>query len=361
VGLALAGCGTPNAPASPTQAPASASSSAWDALVAAAQKEGKVVVSGPPDPGANIKVPDAFRKRFGIDLEYLAGNSSQLAARIQSERAAGQYTMDVSLSGADTVYGTFLANGWLEPLRPALILPEVIDPSVWRTGEPWFRDPEKRMVMQIFNTPNRTVAINTDYVSPDELRESDALLDPKWQGRMGGYDPSVNGGGLAVASAFYVTKGHEWSARLYQGQKVAFSRDYSQVADWVAHGSYPIVIAITHQYLVQYYQAGLPLKELNFPDIPPTTTGNFGLVSLWNNAPHPNAAKVFANWIATKEGLTLYGELENAAPVRKDVDPTWLPPEQVFQEGVKYFDTYDPDYVLKQRLEARDFFASILK
>ena len=361
VGLALAGCGTPNAPASPTQAPASASSSAWDALVAAAQKEGKVVVSGPPDPGANIKVPDAFRKRFGIDLEYLAGNSSQLAARIQSERAAGQYTMDVSLSGADTVYGTFLANGWLEPLRPALILPEVIDPSVWRTGEPWFRDPEKRMVMQIFNTPNRTVAINTDYVSPDELRESDALLDPKWQGRMGGYDPSVNGGGLAVASAFYVTKGREWSARLYQGQKVAFSRDYSQVADWVAHGSYPIVIAITHQYLVQYYQAGLPLKELNFPDIPPTTTGNFGLVSLWNNAPHPNAAKVFANWIATKEGLTLYGELENAAPVRKDVDPTWLPPEQVFQEGVKYFDTYDPDYVLKQRLEARDFFASILK
>jgi iron(III) transport system substrate-binding protein len=361
VGLALAGCGTPNAPASPTQAPASASSSAWDALVAAAQKEGKVVVSGPPDPGANIKVPDAFRKRFGIDLEYLAGNSSQLAARIQSERAAGQYTMDVSLSGADTVYGTFLANGWLEPLRPALILPEVIDPSVWRTGEPWFRDPEKRMVMQIFNTPNRTVAINTDYVSPDELRESDALLDPKWQGRMGGYDPSVNGGGLAVASAFYVTKGREWSARLYQGQKVAFSRDYAQVADWVAHGSYPIVIAITHQYLVQYYQAGLPLKELNFPDIPPTTTGNFGLVSLWNNAPHPNAAKVFANWIATKEGLTLYGELENAAPVRKDVDPTWLPPEQVFQEGVKYFDTYDPDYVLKQRLEARDFFASILK
>ena len=168
-------------------------------------------------------------------------------------------------------------------------------------------------------------------------------------------------GGLAVASAFYVTKGREWAARLYQGQKVAFSRDYAQVADWVAHGSYPIVIAITHQYLVQYYQAGLPLKELNFPDIPPTTTGNFGLISLWNNAPHPNAAKVFANWIASKEGLTLYGQLENAAPVRKDVEPTWLPPEQLLQDGVKYFDTYDPDYVLSQRQEARDFFASILK
>jgi hypothetical protein len=74
-----------------------------------------------------------------------------------------------------------------------------------------------------------------------------------------------------------------------------------------------------------------------------------------------NAANVFANWIASKEGLTLYGELENAAPVRTDVDPTWLPAEQVWQEGVKYFDTYDPDYALTQRLEAPDFFASILK
>ena len=50
-------------------------------------------------------------------------------------------------------------------------------------------------------------------------------------------------------------------------QKVALSRDYSQVADWVAHGSYPICIGVPHQYLVQYYQAGLPLKEMNLPDL----------------------------------------------------------------------------------------------
>jgi hypothetical protein len=61
-----------------------------------------------------------------------------------------------------------------------------------------------------------------------------------------------------------------------------------------------------------------------------------------------------------KEGLTLYGELENAQPVRKHIDPKWLPPEQVLQDGVTYFDTYEPDYVLTQRQEARDFFASIL-
>ena len=60
-------------------------------------------------------------KRPGIDVEYLGGNSSQLASRIQSERAAGQYTIDVSMGGADTFYRTFLDNGWLEPIKPVLI------------------------------------------------------------------------------------------------------------------------------------------------------------------------------------------------------------------------------------------------
>src|SRR5919202_1859384 len=360
--VAAAACSTSPAPASPTAAPAAPSASGWDTLVAAAKNEGKVVVSGPPDPGASTRIPEAFKQRFGIDLEYLAGNSSQLASRIQGERAAGQYTMDVSLSGADTVYGTYLQNNWLEPLKLNLLLPEVVDGSKWRTGEPWFRDPEKRMGMQVFKTPSPyLLTINTSMVSPEELTDSSALTDPKWQGKIGAYDPSVNGAGIAIASAIYVSKGKDYAAQLYQGQKPALSRDYSQVADWVAHGSYPIVLGVTHQYLVQYIQAGIPIKEMNLPDIPQVTGGGFGLVNLWNNAPHPNAARVFANWIASREGMTLYGQIDGEVPVRADVDATWVPADQVPKQGVSYFDTYDYDYVTTRRLQARDYFASILK
>src|SRR5437016_13551859 len=92
----------------PTSAPAqtSAVSAAWDQLVAAAQKEGKVVVSGPPVPDARTKLPEAFKQRFNIEMEYLAGNSSQLASRIESERAAEPYTIDCRLGCPDTGYGT---------------------------------------------------------------------------------------------------------------------------------------------------------------------------------------------------------------------------------------------------------------
>jgi iron(III) transport system substrate-binding protein len=331
-------------------------------LVAAAKAEGKVVVSGPPDPGANTKIPEAFKQRFGIDMEYLAGNSSQLASRIQSERTAGQYTIDISLSGSDTAYGTFLASGWLEPLKPALVLPEVVAGSAWRTGEPWFRDPGKNTILQLFNTASPDLmTINTEIVAAEDFKDSSSLLDPKWKGKIGAYDPGVNGAGIAIASAIYVSKGKDYATNLYMGQKVALTRDYSQLADWVAHGTYPICIGVTHQYLVPYYSAGVPLKEMNLPDIPQATGGSFGLVNLWNNAPHPNAAKVFANWIASKEGLTLFATLDGAVPLRTDIDPTWLPADEIPVAGVTYFDTYDYTFASTQRLQIRDYYASILK
>src|SRR5919199_4603914 len=224
--VAAAACSTSPVPPSPTAAPAAPAASGWEALVAAAKGEGKVVVSGPPDPGASTRIPEAFRQRFGIEVEYLAGNSSQLAARIQGERAAGQYTMDVSLSGSDTVYGTFLPNSWLEPLKPNLLLPEVAEGANWRTGEPWFRDPEKRMVMQIFNTAANFLTVNTQLVSPEELPDANALLDPKWQGKIGAHHPGANRARLPVARAIYVTKGKEYATQLFLNQKVALSRDY---------------------------------------------------------------------------------------------------------------------------------------
>ena len=78
----------------------------------------------PPDPEARAKLPPAFKDKFGIELEYLGGNSSQLASRIESERNAGQYTMDASLSGSDSMIETFYKNKWLDPLKLRSITPD---------------------------------------------------------------------------------------------------------------------------------------------------------------------------------------------------------------------------------------------
>jgi iron(III) transport system substrate-binding protein len=374
LGLALASCasgptsppapagtaaGVPQPTANAAPAQVSASSAAWDQLVAAAQKEGKVVVSGPPAPDARTKLPAAFKQRFNIEMDYLAVNSSQLASRIESERAAGQYSMDVSMGGPDTVYGTFLPNKWLDPLKPALILPEVVDPKVWPTGTPWFRDPSAEMSLQIFNTISPIGYINTDSVAPEELKKSDDLLNPKWKGKIASYDPSVNGGGLIFGSVVYVTRGADFAKQLYQGQAVAYTRDYQQIADWVAHDSYPIAIGVTPIYLAAY--AGVvPLQQLVLSDIKTIVAGGYSIISLWNQAPHPNAAKVFVNWIASKEGVAVYGAIDGSAPVRTDVDASaWLAPELIPKPGTDYFDVFEYTYVMEKRQPIAQYYAGL--
>ena len=362
LGVALGAC-APSSPAAPTGATAPAQTggapAAWDQMVVAAQKEGKVVVSGPPAPDARSRLPEAFKQRFNIELEYLAGNSSQLASRIESERAAGQYSIDVSLGGPDTVYGTFLPNRWLDPLKPVLVLPDVVDPNVWPGGAAWFRDPAGEMSLQIFNTISPIGYINTSVLSPGDLKATEDLLNPQWKGKIASYDPSVNGGGLIFGSVLYVTRGADFARQLYQGQEVAYTRDYQQIADWVAHGSYPIGIGATPVFMAQY-RGAVPVAQLVLSDVKTIVAGGFGIVSLWNQAPHPNAAKVFANWIASKEGTAVYAAIDGSAPVRTDLDASaWLEPDLIPKPGGDYFDVYDYKYVTEQRQPIARFYASL--
>jgi iron(III) transport system substrate-binding protein len=361
VGFLLSACSSaaPAPPAATTAPAQSGVSAAWDQLVSAAQKEGKVVVSGPPAPDARTKLPEAFKQRFNIEMEYLAGNSSQLASRIESERAAGQYTIDCSLGGPDTVYGTFIANNWLDPLKPALILPDVLDPKVWPTGAPWFREPSGTTSLQIFKTISPIGYVNTTDVKPGDLQTTNDLLNPKWKGKIASYDPSVNGGGLIFGSVVYVTRGAEFAKQLYVGQDVAYTRDYQQIADWVAHDSYPIGIGATPIYMAQY-RGAVPVAQIALSDVKTIVSGGFGIVSLWNKAPHPNAAKVFANWIASKDGTATYAAIDGSAPVRTDLDASaWLEKDLIPKPDGDYFDVYDFNYVMEQRQPIARFYASL--
>jgi iron(III) transport system substrate-binding protein len=379
LGVALAACGgsapASSAAAKPSSAPASAGASPapasaggqaagepkdWDSLLAAAKKEGKLVVTGAPDVATRQKLPVAFKQRYGIDMEYLP-EATSVTARMQSERAASQYTVDVVINGSDSVYGTMWPNGWMDPIKPILVGPDVTDDSKWRTGKPWFGDPRGDTVLRLFSTASHFLTLNADIVPPDQIPNGDALLDPKWKGKIAGFDPSVNGTGLATGSALYVSKGKDWVTKLYKGQNVTLTRDYQQGPDWVAHGAYPIGLAIGYNYLDPYMKSGIKFAQPTLPDIQDYLGAGYGLLCLINKAPHPNAAKVFVNWMASKEGTALYAETQGQVPVRNDIEVTWVPADFVPKTGVKYLDTYDYEFLTKERLPIRDFYTSLLK
>jgi ABC-type Fe3+ transport system substrate-binding protein len=67
-----------------------------------------------------------------------------------------------------------------------------------------------------------------------------------------------------------------------------------------------------------------------------------------NRAPHPNAAKVFVNWLLSREGQTAFqrvismpGDAKNSR--RIDVPKDHIPASERRDQGVKYFDAEDPD------------------
>jgi ABC-type Fe3+ transport system, periplasmic component len=73
----------------------------WDETLAAAKKEGKVVIIGSPDPVMRNEIIPAFQKLYGISVEYIAtGNSGQASGRIRTERQSGIFSVDVFLSGS---------------------------------------------------------------------------------------------------------------------------------------------------------------------------------------------------------------------------------------------------------------------
>jgi iron(III) transport system substrate-binding protein len=105
----------------------------------------------------------------------------------------------------------------------------------------------------------------------------------------------------------------------------------------------------------QLRNEGWPVASLyGLSDWPGTTTAGFGQIALLNHAPHPNAAKLFANWIAAKEGSELLARALNVVPARNDIDElSFLPPEMIPRPGVNYFDTYDWRFTVTTKEEVR--------
>jgi ABC-type Fe3+ transport system substrate-binding protein len=109
-------------------------------------------------------------------------------------------------------------------------------------------------------------------------------------------------------------------------------------------------------------QEGFKLVEVfDLSDLRPQVNGSPWLLTVANRAPHPNAARVFANWIASKEGLETYSRGYGAATARTDVDESFLERGGIPRAGVKYFDDTDWNWVVSGRTEAREKMQALLR
>ena len=358
LGLFLAGCGGTAAPAaskagtpatSGAAKPAASGSADWDALVAAAKKEGKLTLTVGAGGGAQARqvIPPAFKEDFGIDVEVLVSPSTQMVSRLKLEDSSGLHTMDVAIGGADTMYLTLYGEKLIDPIKPKLINPEVLNGANWYPGHPWFMDPEQEYILRLSNGVTGQTAVNSKIVNPKDLTSIKDLLKPEWKGKMAGFDPTINGSGAQHAVMLAVELGNDFVKKLYGDQAVVRTQDNRQLGDWVGRGNYPIAVAMNTATLQQAKKDGLPVQELTFPDAPPYLTAGSGLMVLLHGAPHPAAAALFMNWMAMPHGQMVYNKAVQMVSALTTVKSDWVPDYVVPKPGVKYTDLYDWDYTVQ--------------
>jgi iron(III) transport system substrate-binding protein len=332
----------------------------WNKMVAAAKREGKVVVAAFPNPDARKRIPEAFKKAFGVEVEYLGGRSAQQAERVSRERSSGVYTLDVFIGGPDTMTTRVFAEKMLDPIEPVLILPDVKDKSKWVKGKPWFFDSEGKYMVRLLDQISYNVSVNSKVVNAGEIKSIQGLLDPKWAGKIAALDPTRAGSGSNVAAYWLHLFGKDFLLKFYVGQKVQISSDDRQIADWLGRGTYPIGVGLSATERADLRKDGIDAQAVKFGRGDADRSAGQGMMGLVNKAPHPNAAKLFVNWMLSKEAMEILSEVEGKPVTRSDVNYAHLSPEVIPEPNKEYFDTADWNYVASLRQKLREDVRKIL-
>jgi iron(III) transport system substrate-binding protein len=325
----------------------------WDKIIAAAKKEGEVRLWGDQE----ITHPDiiaTFTKEYpAIKPVTVSGRVGDLMPRIIAERRAGKFLADIYSGGlGGRSFFDFHKAGVLDPIKPLLILPEVLDTSKWLNGEHYYADTEKQFVfMYEGSVAGVGLHYNTGLVDIREFKSYWDLLNPKWKGKMLLFERPGVGSPSIVRFYHHAQLGPEFVRRLFTEMDVTVSQDRRQSSDWLASGKFPICIDCGDTDRAK--QQGLPVDEFPHANLKEasyevSTSGNSGL-ALINNAPNPNAARVFINWFLSRSGQTVWQTVMNTK-VQEPSDSmrTDIPKDKVTvkrEEGRKYRVTgfLDPD------------------
>lgn len=276
----------------------------WDSAVAAAKQERELVLSAPSGRVWRDQLME-FQKAYPeIELKITAAASREFWPRVLKEHEVGQYLWDIRVGGPDNLSYNMKARGHLAPVRELLIRPDVVDDAVWYGGlDGLFLDRDKRYYLG-FAMYEQTIAHYNNKVitKPGGLSYQD-LLDPQWSGKISVADPR-GGAALTGMAVLYKLYGADYLRRLVEQQKPVITKEARQQVQWLASGRYPITFGVPTAAFVELAQRGASIEEFVSVGGVVSWVQGVGGIQLPKNPPHPNAVKVFVNWLLTEDVQT---------------------------------------------------------
>lgn len=292
----------------------------WDQTVAAAKKEGQLVLSIPSGSvwrAELLRFQDAYPE---IKVSMTAFSGRDFWPRFVKERELGQSLWDLRVGGTDHVAYQLKNSGQFEPIRDFLILPDVAGDNNWYGGvDGMFLDKEKRYVLTFVAVETNPAKFNKQFVNAESLSAKD-LIDPKWKGKISMADPGI-GSSLAGMAVLYKDLGPDFIRKLVIDQAPVITKVPRQQMDWLTAGRYPIAWGMPSAAFVEYKKSGGDTSKIEEVIGGLQWSNGVGGLQMPTKAPHANAAKVFINWILSKDVQAHLVKGVELNSRRKDVPP----------------------------------------
>jgi ABC-type Fe3+ transport system substrate-binding protein len=279
------------------------------ALVDGARREGAATwYTGLIVNQAARPLAEAFQARFpGIKLNYARASNTETTLKIINEDRAGRTAADIFdvTSGIYTLLDAHVVAAY-PPRSAAHFAPEYKDKDgYWTASNLYFM----------------TLCYNTDLIKPDDVpRTFEALAAPRWAGKIAWTSelaitgpPGFIGNVLSVMGQ---DAGTAWLKRLAESHPAALPISPRAVMDQVISGEYAIGLMTYNHHATISAAAGAPVDWVRLEPL----VGLFSLMGVLKDAPHPNAARLFVEYVMSEEGQKVLAD-NDYLPASPDVKP----------------------------------------
>jgi iron(III) transport system substrate-binding protein len=309
--------------------------------LAAAEKEGKVVWYASVDIKVAEAIAEEFRKAHPkIDVEVERSGSERVFQRVNQEHQSGIKHADVVNTSDSTHFITWKKQGMLAKYVPAGVEKVSND----------FRDPEG-----YYATWRATLCVmgyNTNIVPADQVPKGyEDLLQPKWKGKLTKAHPSYSGTSLTGTYAIEKKLGWGYFEKLAR-QDVQQLQSTTATPKSIASGERAVMVDGNEYNMFIEMKKKSPVKIIYPVEGTPFVSSP---AAIFSDAPHPNAARVFADFIFSpkiQQYLVDKGGLRSVVPGVKDPEGrTPLSEIKVIPD--------DPDGLLPQVDEIKKKYAAL--
>ena len=312
--------------AAPTATPTPAISE-YEKTLAAAMEEGVVSIIGHESELRRAILKDEFEKRFpGIRVEYLGLPGGEADARCESEWDAGAFNYDVVMARCTDFLFEIADEGGLQPISDNVLLPNILEEELWVGGfDESYLDTQDEYIFSFGAFSLSITWQRTDLLPQDEITMIEQLLDPKYGPKLGFADPRTSFLSNYQTAFIYENAGEEGLRTLFEDNGARIFGTGDQLIDtMVRTDDLWLAVGFPDHRLKSFQDAGLEaasnIEATKFENACWMGRTN-GFVAIPVGNPHPNATKIWVNWVLGEEAQYIWSYDSGEASARADVPP----------------------------------------